>query len=63
MSPADLPVRITIDVDGSGGTDMIKRHPLVIFKVLVVIIGPILVRFQLKPTDAEKGDDRGMRSG
>jgi CAAX protease family protein len=34
LSPADLPVRITIDVDGSGGTDMIKRHPLVIFTVL-----------------------------
>ena len=34
MLPADLPVRITIDVDGSGGADMIKRHPLVIFTLL-----------------------------
>jgi uncharacterized protein len=32
--PAGLPVRITIDVDGSDGMDMIKRHPLVIFTVL-----------------------------
>jgi hypothetical protein len=28
--PEDLPVRITIDVGGSLGADMIKRHPLVI---------------------------------
>ena len=34
MLPADLPVRITIDVDGSGGPDMIKRHALVIFTLL-----------------------------
>ena len=45
MLPAGLPVRITIDVDGSGGADMIKRHALVIFTLLtfgltVVILGP-----------------------
>jgi uncharacterized protein len=31
---AGLPVRIKIDIDGSDGRDMIKRHPLVIFTML-----------------------------
>ena len=43
MLPADLPVRITIDVDGSGGADMIKRHPLVIFTLLTFGLGSLVI--------------------
>jgi CAAX protease family protein len=32
--PAGLPARTTVDIDGSDGTDMIKRHPVAIFTLL-----------------------------